>query len=85
MHADEEMDNNALNIFDLEHCVLRGKIIERQKDKNTGEWKYKIRGRAFIDSKSHGHCSLKQLSYRPNIRGTQYIIFIFGTANEKYY
>ena len=44
LHAEEEMDNDNLTIFDVENCILTGEIIERQKDKNTGEWKYVVRG-----------------------------------------
>ena len=33
LHAEEEMDNDNLTIFDVEHCILTGRIIERQKDK----------------------------------------------------
>lgn len=34
----------SLTIFDVEHCVLAGEIVERQKDKLTAEWKYRITG-----------------------------------------
>lgn len=37
VHAEEEMSDDELSIFDLERCVLTGDIIERQKDKETGE------------------------------------------------
>jgi hypothetical protein len=45
IHAEEEMDNDALSIFDVEQVILNGTIIERQKDRNSGEWKYIIQGR----------------------------------------
>ena len=32
LHADEEMDEDELSIFDVESVILSGKIIERQKD-----------------------------------------------------
>jgi len=35
LHAEEEMNDDNLSIFDLEHIVLTGKIIERQKDQIT--------------------------------------------------
>jgi hypothetical protein len=38
IHADEEMDEDELSIFDVESVIQSGKIIERQKDQNTGEW-----------------------------------------------
>ena len=44
IHADEEMDSDALNIYDVEHAILRGEILERQKDAMTAEWKYRIQG-----------------------------------------
>jgi hypothetical protein len=44
IHAEEEMDNDELSIYDVECVILNGKILERQKDKNTAEWKYKIYG-----------------------------------------
>ncbi len=31
LHADEEIDAEELSVFDVERCVLTGKIIERQK------------------------------------------------------
>lgn len=37
IHADDEMDEDGLTIFDVESAILSGKIIERQKDQNTGE------------------------------------------------
>jgi hypothetical protein len=48
-HADEEMDDEGLTIFDVEQCVLTGQIVERQKDQSTGEWKYRIRGRTVCN------------------------------------
>ncbi|MDY7013973.1 MAG: DUF4258 domain-containing protein [Cyanobacteriota bacterium] len=44
IHADEEMDDDQLSILDVEDCILRGKILERQRDRVTGESKYRIRG-----------------------------------------
>ncbi len=44
VHADEEMDEDELTIFDVESVILSGKIIERQKDQGTGEWKYLVKG-----------------------------------------
>lgn len=44
LHAEEEMDDDALSIYDVERGVLTGEIIERQKDKETPEWKYRIKG-----------------------------------------
>ncbi|MBI5196282.1 MAG: DUF4258 domain-containing protein [Nitrospirae bacterium] len=47
IHGEEEMDNDSLSIFDVEHCILTGKILERQKDKATMEWKYRINGKSL--------------------------------------
>ena len=44
LHAEEEMDNDNLTIFDIEGVILTGKIIERQRDQKTTEWKYLIEG-----------------------------------------
>ena len=44
VHAEEEMDDDDLSILDVEHAILTGEIIERQKDQETGEWKYLIAG-----------------------------------------
>ena len=45
LHAEEEMDNERLTIYDVERGILTGEILERQKDRMTGEWKYRIRGK----------------------------------------
>jgi hypothetical protein len=42
IHADEEMDDDGLSILDVEQVILAGQIVERQRDRNTGEWKYLI-------------------------------------------
>ena len=47
IHANEEMDEDGLTIFDAESVVLSGKIIERQKDGVSGEWKYLVKGEAL--------------------------------------
>ena len=35
LHAEEEMDDDGLSIFDVERALLTGEIIERQKDYQT--------------------------------------------------
>jgi len=47
LHGQEEMDDDRLSVFDVEHCVLTGEIVERQKDRRTGEWKYLVEGQAL--------------------------------------
>ena len=49
VHADEEMDEDDLSIFDVERTILTGEIVERQKDKETGEWKYIVKGNSIDD------------------------------------
>ena len=44
LHAEEEMNDDNLSIFDVERIILTGEIIERQKDRTTTEWKYLIEG-----------------------------------------
>ena len=43
-HADEEADADDFSVFDVESAILTGKIVERQKEAETGEWKYLISG-----------------------------------------
>ncbi len=45
LHADEEMDDDGLTIFDIENGILTGTIIERQKDRKAKEQKYLVRGK----------------------------------------
>jgi len=44
LHAEEEMSDDDLSIFDVERSLLTGEIIERQKDAVTDEWKYLVKG-----------------------------------------
>lgn len=44
LHADEELAAEDLSVFDVERCILTGKIVERQKDRQTNETKYRILG-----------------------------------------
>ena len=50
VHAEEEMVNDGLTIFDVERVILAGKITERQKDHRTGEWKYLVKGQSLADN-----------------------------------
>ena len=47
IHADEEMDDDGLTIFDVENAILTGEIVERQKDRETKEAKYLVRGQSL--------------------------------------
>lgn len=46
LHAEEEMEDDGLTIFDVEHAILSGAIVEKQRDHDTGESKYRD-ARAF--------------------------------------
>jgi hypothetical protein len=48
LHAEEEMNDDGLTIYDIEAALLVGQITERQRDRVTTEWKYVVEGR--IDS-----------------------------------
>jgi len=45
-HADEQADADDFSVFDVESAILTGKIVERQREAETGEWKYVISGDA---------------------------------------
>ena len=51
LHAEEEMNDDDLSIFDIESGILTGKITERQKDKITSEWKFLVSGRSLAGDK----------------------------------
>lgn len=46
LHALDELDEDALSVFDVERAILTGEIVERQRDQTTRERKYLVRGRA---------------------------------------
>ena len=50
IHADDELNADALTVYDLERIVLTGKIVERQRDRETTESKYRIRGQTIDGS-----------------------------------
>jgi hypothetical protein len=49
LHAEEEMNNDNLTIYDVEHGILTGQIVARQRDTMSGEWKYCVRGKTVND------------------------------------
>ena len=51
LHAEEEMSNDGFTVYDVERCVLTGRILERQKDRATAEWKYRLRGKTVNGDK----------------------------------
>lgn len=50
-HARREMIDDDLSIYDVEHGILTGEILERQKDAVTAESKYRVRGKTFKDDR----------------------------------
>ena len=44
LHANEEMNDDGLTIYDVERGILSGTILQRQRDRLTGESKYRIKG-----------------------------------------
>jgi len=44
VHAEDEMDDDDLRVLDVERAVLVGRIVDRQRDARTREWKYVVRG-----------------------------------------
>ncbi|MBI5379024.1 MAG: DUF4258 domain-containing protein [Nitrospirae bacterium] len=47
VHAEEEMHDDGLSISDVERGILTGEVLARQKDRDTGEWKYLIQGQTL--------------------------------------
>lgn len=47
LHAEDEMTADDLTVYDVESAVLTGKIVERQKDHVSGEWKYLVGGQSI--------------------------------------
>lgn len=46
-HARKEMNDDGLTIYDVERSILTGEVVERQRDRTTGEHKYRIRGKSI--------------------------------------
>ena len=44
LHAEEEMDDDGLTIYDVESVILTGDMVEQQRDRRTNEYKYLVRG-----------------------------------------
>ena len=43
-HARKEMLEDDLSLDDVELSILTGEITERQRDRVTAEWKYRLQG-----------------------------------------
>ena len=48
LHARREMNEDDLTIYDVEHVILSGKILERQRDLETNEAKFRVHGRTVV-------------------------------------
>ncbi len=49
IHALEEMDEDNINHYDIEYAILSGEVVERQRDRVTAEYKYRILGSTYHD------------------------------------
>ena len=47
LHADEEMDEDGLTVYDVESGILTGRIVGRQRGRHPAERKYLVRGRTL--------------------------------------
>ena len=47
IHAAEELEDDNLTILDFENIILTGAIVDRQRDRQTREVKYIVRGNAL--------------------------------------
>jgi hypothetical protein len=47
LHASEEMESDGLTLYDMEHCILVGRVVRRQRDRATGERKFLVHGDAL--------------------------------------
>ena len=41
------MNSDGLTHFNVENALLTGKIVDRQNDRKTGEWKYVVEGKTY--------------------------------------
>jgi len=53
-HAEDEMGLDDFVTEDVVQGILNGKIVQRQKDHQTGEWKYVIHGNSTLQTKRIG-------------------------------
>ncbi len=45
-HARKEMIEDILSLDDVEQVFLTGEVLQRQRDRATAEWKYRLQGEA---------------------------------------
>lgn len=70
LHAAEELEDDNLAILDLENIVLTGRIIERQKDRETRETKIVIRGRTLDERQA-------ETIVKVGLTGILYVITVY--------
>ena len=75
LHAVEELEDDGLSVYDVEHAILVGKITRRQRDDDTGEWKYLVSGRTLLRDEV---VVVAKLSSTDKL----VIITVYGEANE---
>jgi hypothetical protein len=44
LHGHEEMEADGLTVYDVEHVMMTGRIVERQRDRHRKERKYLVEG-----------------------------------------
>ncbi|MBI3915926.1 MAG: DUF4258 domain-containing protein [Betaproteobacteria bacterium] len=70
LHAAEELEDDNLTILDLENIILTGRIVERQRDRQTHETKVLIRGRS-LDGRA------AEVVVKLGLTGALYIITVY--------
>ena len=75
-HADEEADEDGLSILDIESILLTGSIVERQRDLETGEWKYVVQGQTLDGGDG---CVVTKFG----LVGRLYILTVYAEQHER--
>ncbi|MFW6201036.1 MAG: DUF4258 domain-containing protein [Gemmatimonadota bacterium] len=70
VHAEEEVAADGYTIYDVERGIVTGRIIERQRDRKTGERKYRVRGHTA------GEASIEIVAKR-SLTGAMVIITVY--------
>ncbi len=70
VHADEEVHEDGFSVRDVESAIFTDEIIERQKDRETHEWKYIVRGQAFD---GRGACVVAKFG----LAGSLYVLTVY--------
>ena len=70
IHAAEELEDDNLTILDIENIILTGRIVERQRDRQTRETKVLIRGRSLDGREA-------EVVVKLGLTGALYIITVY--------